>query len=114
MSLGEAVGDSKLSAKILRSLELVPGLVEPAQPRIEVWAAEKRVCLDCREPVLAAPGELLVEERKHFRHGRAAGDHRSAHLVPGLDLPSQVAGLDRVRACLEQCLELCPSVLRCK
>ena len=72
MGFREPVGDSELAANRLRALELVPSFVEPAQARIEVRAAEQRVRLDRRQIVIATPGQLLVEEREHFRYRRAA------------------------------------------
>ena len=91
MRLGQAVGDAELAANRLRPLELVPGHIEAAEPRIEVRTAEKRVRLDRRKSVLAAPGELFVEEREHLGDRSPPEEHGSSDLVPGLDLAAHVA-----------------------
>ena len=44
------------------------------------------------------PGELVLEEREHFAERRAPEEHRAPDLVPGVDLPAEVAGGDRVPA----------------
>src|SRR6476619_3062161 len=102
MRLGQTVGESELAADRLRTLELVPGLVEPAEARIEVRTAQQRVRLDRRKSVLAAPRELFVEEGEHLGHRSPPEEHGSSDLVPRLDLAAQVAGFDRVPSRLEE------------
>ena len=83
--LGEPVGDAELAADRLRPLEVLPGLVEIAEPRVDVGPAEQRVGLDGGQVALARPSELLVDEAR-FAQRRPAEEHRAADLVPGADL----------------------------
>ena len=96
MRLREPVRDAEVATDRLRALELIARLVEAAEAGVQIRAAEERIRLDRREPTLARPRELLVQERERLVDRRPAEEHRAADLVPGVDLAARVAGGDRV------------------
>src|SRR2546425_11311765 len=56
--------------------------------------------------MLPGPCELFLEEREHLAEWRPPEDHRTADLVPGVDLAAHVPGREREFACRLQRGEL--------